>query len=48
LTRPSTPIEADDREVATAYFFFRRLTFFAVFFAADFVLVFLFFAMLPS
>jgi hypothetical protein len=48
LTRPSTSGEADDREVAVAYFFFRRLVFFAPFFAADFVLDFLFFAMLPS
>ena len=48
LTRPPASGEAYDREVAVAYFFFRRLVFFAVFFAADFVLVFLFFAMLPS
>jgi len=31
-----------------AYFFFRRLVFLAPFFAADFVFVFRFFAMLPS
>jgi hypothetical protein len=31
-----------------AYFFFRRLVFFAPFFAADFVFDLLFFAMLPS
>jgi hypothetical protein len=48
LTRSPASGEAWDREVAVAYFFFRRLVFFAVFFAADFVLVFLFFAMLPS
>jgi hypothetical protein len=40
--------EAEDREVAAAYFFFRRFVFFAPFFAADFVFDFLFFAMLPS
>jgi hypothetical protein len=34
--------------VAAAYFFFRRFVFFAPFLAADFVLLFRFFAMLPS
>jgi hypothetical protein len=48
LTRPSTSSVVEDREVAVAYFFFLRLVFFAPFFAADFVLDFLFFAMLPS
>ena len=38
--------EVEDREAATAYFFFRRFVFFAPFFAAIFV--FRFFAMLPS
>jgi len=47
LTRSSTVShEAEDREVAAGYFFFRRLVFFAPFFAAAFV--FRFFAMLPS
>jgi hypothetical protein len=48
LTRSSTSSEAEDREVAVGYFFFRRLVFFAVFLAAAFVFDFLFFAMLPS
>jgi hypothetical protein len=38
--------DVKDREVAAAYFFFRRFVFFAPFFAA--ALAFLFFAMLPS
>jgi hypothetical protein len=46
LTRSSTSSEVEDREVAAGYLFFRRLVFFAPFFAA--ALVFLFFAMLPS
>jgi hypothetical protein len=41
-------VEVEDCEAARAYFFFRRLVFFAPFFAADFVFVFRFFAMLPS
>ena len=48
LTQSPTSFEVEDREAAVAYFFFRRLVFFAPFFAADFVFVFLFFAMLPS
>jgi hypothetical protein len=42
-------LEVEDCEAALNYaFFFLRLVFFAVFFAAVFVLVFRFFAMLPS
>jgi hypothetical protein len=42
-------LEVEDCEAALDYFaFFLRLVFFAVFFAAVFVLVFRFFAMLPS
>ena len=48
LTQSSTSLEAEDWEAARAYFFFRRLVFLAPFFAADFVFVFRFFAMLPS
>ena len=48
LTQSSTSFEVEDCEAASAYFFFRRLVFFAPFFAADFVFDFLFFAMLPS
>ena len=48
LTQSSTSFEVEDCEAARAYFFFRRLVFFAPFFAADFVFVFRFFAMLPS
>jgi hypothetical protein len=48
LTQSSTSFEVEDWEAARAYFFFRRLVFFAPFFAADFVFVFRFFAMLPS
>ena len=44
LTRSSTSSEAEDREAAVSYLFFRRLVFFAAFAA----LAFLFFAMLPS
>jgi hypothetical protein len=42
LTRSSTSSEAEDREAAVSYLFFRRFVFFAAAFA------FLFFAMLPS
>jgi hypothetical protein len=48
LTQSSTSYEVEDREAARSYFFFRRLVFRAPFFAADFVFVFRFFAMLPS
>ena len=48
MTQSSTSSEVEDCEAASAYFFFRRLVFFAPFFAADFVLDFRFFAMLPS
>ena len=48
LTQSSTSFEVEDCEERRAYFFFRRLVFFAPFFAADFVFVFRFFAMLPS
>ena len=48
VTQSSTSSEVEDCEAASAYFFFRRLVFFAPFFAADFVLDFRFFAMLPS
>ena len=48
VTQSSTSFEAEDWEAARAYFFFRRLVFLAPFFAADFVFVFRFFAMLPS
>jgi hypothetical protein len=48
VTQSSTSCEVEDCEAASAYFFFRRFVFFAPFFAADFVLDFLFFAMLPS
>jgi hypothetical protein len=48
LTQSSTSYEVEDWEAARRYFFFRRLVFFAPFFAADFVFVFRFFAMLPS
>jgi hypothetical protein len=48
LTQSSTLFEVEDCQAACAYFFFRRLVFFAPFFAADFVFDFLFFAMLPS
>lgn len=49
LTQSSTSYEVEDWEAARAYFFFfRRFVFFAPFFAADFVFVFRFFAMLPS
>jgi hypothetical protein len=42
-------LEVDDCEAALGYFaFFLRLVFFAVFFAAVFVFVLRFFAMLPS
>jgi hypothetical protein len=42
-------LEVEDRQAAIDYFaFFRRLVFFAVFFAAVFVFVLRFFAMLPS
>ena len=47
LTQSSTSFEVEDCEAARAYFFFRRLVFFA-FFRHDFVFVFRFFAMLPS
>jgi hypothetical protein len=48
VTQSSTSSEVEDCEAASAYFFFRRFVFFAPFFAADFVLDFRFFAMLPS
>jgi hypothetical protein len=48
LTQSPTSFEVEDCEVAIGYFFFRRLVFFAPFFAAAFVFVFRFFAMLPS
>jgi len=48
VTQSSTSSEVEDCEAAFAYFFFRRLVFFAPFFAADFVFDLLFFAMLPS
>ena len=48
LTQSSTSFEVEDWQAACAYFFFRRLVFLAPFFAADFVFVFRFFAMLPS
>jgi hypothetical protein len=48
LTQSSTSHEVEDWEAARRYFFFRRLVFFAPFFAADFVFVLRFFAMLPS
>ena len=48
LTQSSTSFEVEDWKVARRYFFFRRLVFLAPFFAADFVFVFRFFAMLPS
>jgi hypothetical protein len=48
VTQSSTSSEVEDCEAASAYFFFRRLVFFAPFFAADFVFDLLFFAMLPS
>jgi len=48
VTQSSTSFEVEDCEAAFAYFFFRRLVFFAPFFAADFVFDLLFFAMLPS
>jgi hypothetical protein len=48
LTQSSTSTEVEDCGAAYAYFFFRRFVFFAPFFAADFVFVFRFFAMLPS
>jgi hypothetical protein len=48
VTQSSTSFEVEDWEAARAYFFFRRFVFFAPFFAADFVFVFRFFAMLPS
>ncbi len=45
----STSTEAEDCKAASNYaFFFLRLVFFAVFFAAVFVFVLRFFAMLPS
>ena len=48
-TQSSTSTEAEDCQVALDYiFFFLRLVFFAVFFAAVFVFVLRFFAMLPS
>jgi hypothetical protein len=47
-TQSSTSYEVEDWEAARGYFFFRRLVFLAPFFAADFVFVFRFFAMLPS
>jgi hypothetical protein len=48
VTQSSTSFEVEDWQAACAYFFFRRLVFLAPFFAADFVFVFRFFAMLPS
>ena len=48
VTQSSTSFEVEDCEAASAYFFFRRLVFFAPFFAAAFAFVFRFFAMLPS
>ena len=48
LTQSSTSFEVEDCESALAYFFFLRLVLRTVFFAADFVFVFRFFAMLPS
>jgi hypothetical protein len=48
LTQSPTSFEVEDCKAAIGYFFFRRLVFFAPFFAADFVFVFRFFAMLPS
>jgi hypothetical protein len=48
LTQSSTSYEVEDWEAARTYFFFRRLVFFAPFFAAAFAFVFRFFAMLPS
>ena len=48
LTQSSTSFEVEDCEAALGYFFFRRLVFFAPFFAAAFAFVFRFFAMLPS
>jgi hypothetical protein len=48
VTQSSTSFEVEDWEAARVYFFFRRFVFFAPFFAADFVFVFRFFAMLPS
>ncbi len=48
LTQSPTSFEVEDCEAAFAYFFLRRLVFFAPFFAAAFAFVFRFFAMLPS
>ncbi len=48
LTQSPTSFEVEDCEAALGYFFFRRLVFFAPFFAAAFAFVFRFFAMLPS
>ena len=48
LTQSPTSFEVEDCEAAFGYFFFRRLVFFAPFFAAAFAFVFRFFAMLPS
>jgi hypothetical protein len=47
LTQSSTSFEVEDWCAARAYFFFRRLVFFAPFFAA-FAVFLRFFAMLPS
>ncbi len=48
LTQSPTSFEVEDCKAAFGYFFFRRLVFFAPFFAAAFAFVFRFFAMLPS
>jgi hypothetical protein len=48
LTQSPTSFEVEDCKAALGYFFFRRLVFFAPFFAAAFAFVFRFFAMLPS
>jgi hypothetical protein len=48
MTQPPTSYRAGDRAAAFDYFFFLRLVLRTVFFAADLVLVFRFFAMLLS
>jgi hypothetical protein len=48
VTQSTTSFEVEDWKRQLLYFFFRRFVLRAPFFAADFVFVFRFFAMLPS
>jgi hypothetical protein len=48
VTQSTTSFEVEDWKRRVPYFFFRRFVLRAPFFAADFVFVFRFFAMLPS